>query len=97
MLDLNAADPQLRHIDRPWASTVHAFQGRTVDTVIAAMEVRHPYLTAQKSFCVENSRARDRALRSVLGPVAMARRSLGRSPGVCNGTPPASHAGRHRT
>ena len=50
MLDLSAADPQLRHIDRAWASTVHAFQGRTVDTVIAAMEARHPHLTTQKSF-----------------------------------------------
>ena len=38
MLDLSPGDPQLRHIDRAWASTVHAFQGRTVDTVIAAME-----------------------------------------------------------
>ena len=25
-------DPQLRHLDHAWASTVHAFQGRTVDT-----------------------------------------------------------------
>jgi len=36
-LDLAPGDPQLRHLDRAWASTVHAFQGRTVDTVIAAM------------------------------------------------------------
>ena len=55
------ADPQLRHLDRAWASTVHAFQGRTVDTVIAAMEANHPHLTTQKSFYVEISRARDRA------------------------------------
>ena len=41
--------------------TVHAFQGRTVDTVIAAMEANHPHLTTQKSFYVEISRARDRA------------------------------------
>ena len=54
-------DPQLRHVDRAWASTVHAFQGRTVDTVIAAMEANHPHLTTQKSFYVEISRARDRA------------------------------------
>jgi hypothetical protein len=40
---------------------VHAFQGRTVDNVIAAMEARHPHLTTQKSFYVEISRARDRA------------------------------------
>ena len=40
---------------------MHAFQGRTVDRVIAAMEARHPHLTTQKSFYVEISRARDRA------------------------------------
>ena len=61
MLDLPPGDPQLRHIDRAWASTVHAFQGRTVDSVIAAMEANHAKLTTQKSFYVEISRARDRA------------------------------------
>ena len=61
MLDLVPGDPQLRHIDRAWASTVHAFQGRTVDTVIAAMEANHPNLTSLKTFYVEISRARDRA------------------------------------
>ena len=60
-LSLGAGDPQLRHIDHAWASTVHAFQGRTVDNVIAAMEAKHPHLTTQKSFYVEISRARDRA------------------------------------
>ncbi len=60
-LDLNRGDPQLRHLDHAWASTVHAFQGRTVDNVIAAMEANHPHLTTQKSFYVEISRARDRA------------------------------------
>ena len=60
-LDLRPGDPQLRHVDRAWASTVHAFQGRTVDNVIAAMEARHAKLTTQKSFYVEISRARDRA------------------------------------
>ena len=60
-LDLGKNDPQLRHLDHAWASTVHAFQGRTVDNVIAAMEARHPHLTTQKSFYVEISRARDRA------------------------------------
>ena len=61
MLHLAEGDPQLRHTDRAWASTVHAFQGRTVDTVIAAMEANQPNLTTQKSFYVEISRARDRA------------------------------------
>ena len=60
-LDLAPGDPQLRHVDRAWASTVHAFQGRTVDTVIAATEANHPHLTTQKSFYVEIYRARDRA------------------------------------
>ena len=58
---LGRKDPQLRHLDHAWASTVHAFQGRTVDNVIAAMEADHQHLTTQKSFYVEISRARDRA------------------------------------
>lgn len=61
MLDVEPGDPQLRHIDRVWASTVQAFQGRTVDTVIDAMEANHPHLTTQKTFHVEISRVRDRA------------------------------------
>ncbi|MYF98129.1 relaxase domain-containing protein, partial [Candidatus Poribacteria bacterium] len=61
MLELEKGDGQLRHIDRAWASTVHAFQGRTVDTVIAAMEANHPNLTTQKTLYVEISRARHRA------------------------------------
>ncbi len=60
-LTLTPGDPQLRHLDRAWASTVHAFQGRTVDNVIAAMEANHPRLTTAKAFYVEISRARDRA------------------------------------
>ncbi len=60
-LELGRGDPQLRHLDHAWASTVHAFQGRTVDNVIAVMESRHKHLTTQKSFYVEISRARDRA------------------------------------
>ena len=60
MLDLREGDMQLRHIDRVWASTVHAFQGRTVDTVIAAMEASHPHFTTQETLYVEISRARHR-------------------------------------
>ena len=59
-LDLSSGDPQLRRIDRAWAFTVHSFQGRTVDTVIAAMEAKHPNLTTQQMLYVEISRARDR-------------------------------------
>ena len=58
---MRSDDAQLRHIDRAWASTVHAFQGRTVDRVIAAMEANHPHLTTQKTLYVEISRARYRA------------------------------------
>ena len=61
MLDMNPADPYLRHIDRVWASTVHAFQGRTVDTVVAAIEAYQTNLANQKMLYVEISRARDRA------------------------------------
>ncbi|MYF69679.1 MAG: hypothetical protein F4181_06760 [Proteobacteria bacterium] len=60
-LTLRRGDSQLRHLDHAWASTVHAFQGRTVDNVIAVMESRHPHLSTQKSFYVEISRARNRA------------------------------------
>ena len=61
MLELGRDDPQLRHLDHAWASTVHAFQGRTVDSVIAVMEAKHPKLSTQKSFYVEISRARHNA------------------------------------
>ena len=61
MLELGKNDPQLRHLDHAWASTVHAFQGRTVDNVIAVMEAKHPKLSTQKSFYVEISRARHSA------------------------------------
>ena len=60
-LTLTPGDLQLRHLDRAWCSTVHAFQGRTVDAVIAAMEANHPTLTTAKAFYVEISRARDKA------------------------------------
>ena len=58
---LGEGDPQLRHLDHGWASTVHAFQGRTVDNIIAAMESSHPHLTTQKAFYVAISRAREGA------------------------------------
>ncbi len=60
-ITLDRGDPRLRHVDYAWASTVHAFQGRTVDNVIATMPANHPRLTTAKSFYVEISRARDRA------------------------------------
>ena len=60
-LELWKHDPQLRHLDHAWAATVHGFQGRTVDNVIAVMEANHPHLTTRKSFYVEISRARHKA------------------------------------
>ena len=59
--NLAGDDPQLRHLDRAWAATVHAFQGRTVDRIIAAMPADNPKLTTQQAFYVAISRARDRA------------------------------------
>ena len=61
MLELGKNDPQMRHLDHAGASTVHAFQGRTVDNVIPVMEGKHPKLSTQKSFYVEISRARHNA------------------------------------
>ena len=58
---LAEGDPQLRHLDRAWASTVHAFQGRTVDGIVAAMPTGNPDLTNQRAFYVAISRARDHA------------------------------------
>ncbi|MCY3788441.1 MAG: hypothetical protein OXH63_06595, partial [Gemmatimonadetes bacterium] len=58
---LAGSDPQMRHLDHAWAATVHAFQGRTVDRIIAAMPADHPRLTTQQAFYVAISRARDRA------------------------------------
>ena len=54
-------DPQLRHLDRAWAATIHAFQGRTVDRIIAAMPSGNANLVNQKSLYVAISRASDRA------------------------------------
>ena len=61
VMSLAEGDPQLRHMDWAWAATIHTFQGRTVDRIIAAMPANHPKLTTRKSFYVAISRARDRA------------------------------------
>ena len=58
---LGESDPMLRQLDRAWAATVHAFQGRTVDRIIAAMPAGNAALVNQKSLYVAISRARDRA------------------------------------
>ena len=58
MLEIGKLDRRLRHLDHAWAATVHGFQGRTVDNVIAVMEAGHAHLTTRKTFYVEISRAR---------------------------------------
>ena len=58
---LRENDPQLRHVDRAFAATVHAFQGRTVDRIVAALPAGNPKLTDQRAFYVAISRARDTA------------------------------------
>ena len=61
-VSLEEHDPQLRHIDYAWSSTVHGAQGSTSDGVIAVLDSSHRALTDQSTFYVEISRARDRAV-----------------------------------
>ena len=51
----------LHHCDYAFNSTVHSFQGRTIDNVIAVLDSNHGELTNQKTFYVEISRARESA------------------------------------
>ena len=84
-LAVNVGDPQLRHIDRAWALTVHAFQGRTVDNVIAAIEANHPNLGAAIRGLHHRARAR-RPPRSNGGcPIAISDGST-RGPSSSTGT-----------
>ena len=52
----------LQHSDYAFSATVHAFQGRTMDNVIAVLDSTHQELTTQKIFYVEISRAKDSAV-----------------------------------
>ncbi|MCY4608621.1 MAG: relaxase domain-containing protein [bacterium] len=61
-LSLKHEDPQLRHIDHAWSSTVHGAQGSTADGVIAVLDSGHGLLTDQATFYVEISRARDHVM-----------------------------------
>ena len=61
-LSLKVDDPQLRHIDHAWSSTVHGAQGITADGVIAVLDSSHGALTDQSTFYVEISRARDQVV-----------------------------------
>ena len=59
-LTLSRDDPQLRHIDHAWSSTVHAAQGMTRDAAIGVLDTGHGRLSGQAALYVEASRARDR-------------------------------------
>ena len=61
-LTLRHDDPQLRHLDHAWSTTVHGAQGSTADGVIAVLDSGHGSLTDQSTFYVEISRARDSAV-----------------------------------
>ena len=58
---LSEGHPSLRFLDHAWATTIHSFQGRTVDTIVAAMESGNRSLVNQKALYVAISRARYRA------------------------------------
>ena len=57
---LRRDDPQLRHIDHAWSSTVHAAQGMTRDAAIGVLDTGHGRLSGQAALYVEASRARER-------------------------------------
>ena len=59
-LSLSRDDPQLRHIDHGWSTTVHGAQGMTRDAAIGVLDTGHGRLTGQAGLYVEASRARDR-------------------------------------
>ena len=61
MTKLVGGDLQLRPMDRALAATIHAFQGLTVDRIVAAMPTGNPNLTNQQASYVAISRARGRA------------------------------------
>ena len=59
-LSLARDDPQLRHIDHAWSTTIHAAQAMTRDAAIGVLDTGHGRLTGQAGLYVEASRARDR-------------------------------------
>ena len=61
-LKLSRDDPQLRHIDHAYSSTVHGAQGTSTDRVIAVLDSGHGALADQATFYVEVTRARDEAV-----------------------------------
>ncbi len=61
-LRLSRDDPQLRHLDHAYSSTVHGAQGTTADRVIAVLDSGHGALVDQATFYVEVTRAREEAV-----------------------------------
>ena len=59
-LSLARDDPQLRHIDHAWSTTIHAAQAMTRDAAIGVLDTGHGRLTGQAGLYIEASRARDR-------------------------------------
>jgi conjugative relaxase-like TrwC/TraI family protein len=57
--ELDMRNPDLKHIDYAFCSTVHAAQGQTKEGVIAALDSNHKHLTNQRLFYVSISRAKN--------------------------------------
>ena len=58
VLTLTLKDKTIRHIDHAWASTTHAFQGKTVDHAVVVMPSRKSPLTSLESLYTSASRHR---------------------------------------
>ena len=58
---LGEGHPSLRFLVHAWVTTIHSFQGRTVDAIIAAIESGNRALVNQKALYAAISRARYRA------------------------------------
>ena len=57
-ISLSVKDKAIRHIDHAWATTTHAYQGKTVNHAILVMPSRFSPLTSLKSLYTGASRHR---------------------------------------